>query len=37
MTVMEMQPGEIGSLSARICNKVREGLIVGNFAPEERL
>jgi DNA-binding GntR family transcriptional regulator len=37
MTVMEMQPGEIGSLSARIYNKVREGLIVGNFAPGERL
>ncbi len=37
MTTMEMQPGEIGSLSARIYNKVREGLIVGNFAPGERL
>lgn len=37
MNVMEMQPGEIGSLSARIYNKVREGLIVGNFAPGERL
>lgn len=37
MSTMEMQPGEIGSLSARIYNKVREGLIVGNFAPGERL
>jgi DNA-binding GntR family transcriptional regulator len=37
MNTMEMQPGEIGSLSARIYNKVREGLIVGNFAPGERL
>lgn len=37
MSTMEMQPSEIGSLSARIYNKVREGLIVGNFAPGERL
>lgn len=37
MSIMEMQPGEAGSLSARIYNKVREGLIVGNFAPGERL
>lgn len=37
MSVIEMQPGEVGSLSARIYNKVREGLIVGNFAPGERL
>lgn len=37
MSTMEMQPAEIGSLSARIYNKVREGLIVGNFAPGERL
>ncbi|MER8448262.1 GntR family transcriptional regulator [Mesorhizobium sp. M1066] len=37
MGVMEMQPGEVGSLSARIYNKVREGLIIGNFAPGDRL
>jgi GntR family colanic acid and biofilm gene transcriptional regulator len=37
MSVMEMQPSESGSLSARIYNKVREGLIVGNFAPGDRL
>src|SRR5690606_7675320 len=37
MSVMEMQPGEVGSLSARIYTKVREGLIVGNFAPGDRL
>lgn len=37
MNTIEMQPGEIGSLSARIYNKVREGLIVGNFPPGERL
>ena len=37
MSVMEMRPGEAGSLSARIYNKVREGLIVGNFAPGDRL
>ncbi|RWL85593.1 MAG: GntR family transcriptional regulator [Mesorhizobium sp.] len=37
MAVMEMLPGEMGSLSARIYNKVREGLIIGNFAPGDRL
>jgi DNA-binding GntR family transcriptional regulator len=37
MSLMEMQPNEMGSLSARIYNKIREGLIVGNFAPGERL
>jgi GntR family colanic acid and biofilm gene transcriptional regulator len=37
MSTIEMQLGEIGSLSARIYNKIREGLIVGNFAPGERL
>ncbi|TJV32098.1 MAG: GntR family transcriptional regulator, partial [Mesorhizobium sp.] len=37
MGAMEMQPGEMGSLSARIYNKVREGLIIGNFAPGDRL
>lgn len=37
MSVMEMQPGEMGSLSARIYNKIREGLIVGNFAPGQRI
>lgn len=37
MGPMVMQPGEMGSLSARIYNKVREGLIIGNFAPGDRL
>ncbi|MGO4319830.1 GntR family transcriptional regulator, partial [Agrobacterium sp. MCAB5] len=37
MSVMDMQPGEMGSLSARIYTKLREGLIVGSFAPGERL
>ncbi|KUM28721.1 GntR family transcriptional regulator [Mesorhizobium loti] len=34
---MAMQRGEMGSLSARIYNRVRESLIVGNFAPGDRL
>ncbi|BAV52996.1 GntR family transcriptional regulator (plasmid) [Mesorhizobium loti] len=37
MGVMEMQPGEMGSLSARVYNKVREALIIGNFTPGDRL
>lgn len=37
MRVIEMQPNEMGSLSARIYNKLREGLIVGNFTPGQRL
>ncbi|MBW9054665.1 GntR family transcriptional regulator [Rhizobium mesosinicum] len=37
MSVIDMQPGEMGSLSARIYAKLREGLIVGSFAPGERL
>ncbi|MER9319051.1 GntR family transcriptional regulator [Mesorhizobium sp. M0659] len=37
MGVMEMQPGEMGSLSARVYNKVREALIIGDFTPGDRL
>ncbi|WP_448955529.1 GntR family transcriptional regulator [Labrys neptuniae] len=37
MSLIEMQPNEMGSLSARIYNKLREGLIAGNFAPGQRL
>ncbi len=37
MSVFEMQPGEMGSLSSRIYNKIREGLISGSFAPGTRL
>ncbi|MER9202243.1 GntR family transcriptional regulator [Mesorhizobium sp. M0663] len=37
MGPMKMQPEEMGSLSARIYSKVRDGLIIGNFAPGDRL
>ncbi|MGX5832163.1 GntR family transcriptional regulator [Mesorhizobium sp. 43Arga] len=37
MGVIEMQPGEMGSLSARVYNKVREALIIGNYTPGDRL
>jgi GntR family transcriptional regulator, colanic acid and biofilm gene transcriptional regulator len=37
LSAIVLQPGEMGSLSARIYNKIREALIVGNFVPGERL
>lgn len=37
MNVLDSQPGEMGSLSARVYYKVREGLIIGNFRPGDRL
>lgn len=34
---MQLQRNETGSLSSRVYNKIRDGLIDGNFAPGQRL